>query len=422
MGNLPGSCSRLRHFLAWTAAPERCPFSQPFLPCPAAGPLRIRSPGPATATTGVGRAQVASATLNSHGTFPGTHPVIPAAYVHDPTALRDLPSLLCGPDFGRRPGPPWPEGLGVTASMPCAVARKVEGRSGNLGCCEKRRTYLADACEVVYTPSLSILDRCARRERRHRRDLLLVENPTADLPFTEIEGQQLRRRYPAHARLYGGGATKDRLLSGAGRCHVLNYTGHATFNPMEPLRSALVLGNKDDESQWLTLRNVFCALHLPDTWLTVINGCESGMLRPDQLDELVMLPTGFLYAGATCVLCTLTTCPAPCWWTASIGSGWATIPTIRPAAAASAPPCARPGAGCVRTSPTASTCNASCCRNCSMACATSCCGGNAKSKRRIMRRSVPAVRRSRRRYTGPLSRRLVWPIRCVPSAAPPLRE
>jgi CHAT domain-containing protein len=67
----------------------------------------------------------------------------------------------------------------------------------------------------------------------------------------------------------------------------------------------VILGDKQDETRWLTLRDIFCALHLPHTWLTVINGCESGMLMPDQLDELVMLPTGFLYAGATCVLCTL---------------------------------------------------------------------------------------------------------------------
>jgi hypothetical protein len=55
---------------------------------------------------------------------------------------------------------------------------------------------LADACEVVYTPSLSILHQCVRRERRLRRELLLVENPTLDLPFTEVKGNQLRAPLP----------------------------------------------------------------------------------------------------------------------------------------------------------------------------------------------------------------------------------
>ncbi len=143
--------------------------------------------------------------------------------------------------------------------------------------------YLTDAYEVVYTPSLSILHRCARRQRCRRSDLLIVENPTRDLPFTEVEGHQLRKRYPAphHTRLYGRWATKDDVMKNAGSSHVINYTGHAYFNPMEPLRSALILGDNHDEQQWLTLRDIFCALHLPETWLAVINGCESGMLMPD---------------------------------------------------------------------------------------------------------------------------------------------
>ncbi len=167
--------------------------------------------------------------------------------------------------------------------------------------------YLADACEVVYTPSLSILHRCAGRQRPLRDHLLLVENPTADLPFTEVEGAQLRRHYPAprHTRRHGNRASKERLLHDAPTCHVFNYTGHAFFDLDNALQSGLVLGDKKDREQWLTLRDIFCALHLPQNRLTVINGCESGMIRPDHVDELVGLPSGFLYAGATCVLCTL---------------------------------------------------------------------------------------------------------------------
>jgi CHAT domain-containing protein len=64
-------------------------------------------------------------------------------------------------------------------------------------------------------------------------------------------------------------------------------------------------GDKIDPEQWLTLRDIFCGMHLKANVLTVISGCESGMLRPDRVDEVVGLPSGFLYAGATCVLSTL---------------------------------------------------------------------------------------------------------------------
>jgi CHAT domain-containing protein len=167
--------------------------------------------------------------------------------------------------------------------------------------------YLAERFEVTYTPSLSILSRCAGRDRPRRDCLLLVENPTGDLPFTEVEGAELRRRYPEpnHTWLYGSQASKQRLLQEAGGCEVLNYTGHAFFDLEEPLRSALILGDARDREQWLTLRDIFCGLHLQRNRLTVINGCETGMLRPDRADEFVGLPSGFLYAGARCVLSTL---------------------------------------------------------------------------------------------------------------------
>jgi CHAT domain-containing protein len=165
--------------------------------------------------------------------------------------------------------------------------------------------YLADACEVIYTPSLSILHRCASRRRTQRDRLFLVENPTVDLPFTEVEGAGLRQRFSDAAWLYGGEAIRERLLRDSGDCHVLHYTGHASFDPRDPLNSALILRNAKDRGQWLTLRDIFTGLHLRENLLTVLSGCESGMLLPDRVDEYVGLPSGFLYAGAACVLSTL---------------------------------------------------------------------------------------------------------------------
>jgi CHAT domain-containing protein len=167
--------------------------------------------------------------------------------------------------------------------------------------------YLADACEVVYTPSVSILHRCAARRRGSRSRLFLVENPTCDLTFAELEGARLRQRYQLQRQdwLYGGDATKDKVLRHCCDCHVLSYTGHAGFDTRDPLKSALVLGSVNRPEQWLTLREVFTGLHLRHNLLTVLNGCESGVVVPDRVDEYVGLPSGFLYAGAACVLSTL---------------------------------------------------------------------------------------------------------------------
>src|SRR5262249_28624089 len=117
-------------------------------------------------------------------------------------------------------------------------------------------SYLADACEVVYTPSLSILHRCASRSRPRRQRLVLAENPTFDLPFTEVEAAGLRSLYPQHATLYGADARKESLLDKAASSHVLHYSGHATFDHTDPLASSLVLGDTRDSARWLTLREV----------------------------------------------------------------------------------------------------------------------------------------------------------------------
>src|SRR5205814_9939671 len=78
--------------------------------------------------------------------------------------------------------------------------------------------------------------------------------------------------------LYGGEATRQRILNESGDCHVLCYSGHAGFDPEDPLNSAVVLGRDDTPLSWLTLRDIFCDLHLRQNLLTIINGCETGLV------------------------------------------------------------------------------------------------------------------------------------------------
>lgn len=164
--------------------------------------------------------------------------------------------------------------------------------------------YLADACEVIYAPSLSILAQCAARASTNDRSLLLVENPTSDLPFAAVEGAALRSLYRRHTVLSGSDARRERLL-GDLRCGVFHYAGHALFQLQRPERSALVLVDRDDDRHWLTLADALSTLTLTGNALAVINGCESGLVQPSQVDEYTGLAAGFLYAGAPCVINTL---------------------------------------------------------------------------------------------------------------------
>ena len=186
--------------------------------------------------------------------------------------------------------------------FPLHACRLVDGR------------FLGDAFEVGYTPSLSLLHLCAKRQRPAPETTLLAYNPTGDLPFTEAEGSASGARFGARATsLRGPDATRERLLREAPECRVWHYSGHSAFNPLHPLETALILGvcpqpwsyDWPARPEWLTLRDTFTTLNLRQASLAILNGCESGMLRPEAADDYVNLPTGFLYAGAPCVISTL---------------------------------------------------------------------------------------------------------------------
>jgi len=178
--------------------------------------------------------------------------------------------------------------------FPLHACRMIDGR------------VLAEQHEVVYTPSLSLLHRCANRHRPKARAGVLIQDPTSDLAFARVEGESLRRRFSGWGEpLVGSRAERERILRRASRCDLLHYTGHSFFDPANALASGLVLGSKDDARLWLTLRHVFSELNLQRNRLTILNGCESGMLVPEIIDEYIGLTHGFLYAGAQCVLSTL---------------------------------------------------------------------------------------------------------------------
>jgi CHAT domain-containing protein len=163
---------------------------------------------------------------------------------------------------------------------------------------------LLDRYEVAYAPSLSILHRCAQRPRQGS-DRLLAIDVTANLLFVPVELARVERLHTDKRRVAGGVDVKQQVLEQSPLCRTWYYPGHAQFSPASPLDSALQFGNEHQSERWLRLRDVFCGLHLPETELAVLSSCESGMILPDQLDDYVGFPTGFLYAGARCVVSSL---------------------------------------------------------------------------------------------------------------------
>lgn len=163
---------------------------------------------------------------------------------------------------------------------------------------------LNDGCEVVITPSFALLKRAASSGWSAGRKLLLVENPTNDLHFAAVEGAALRRHYaPDVTSIADAEVSKQAVLRLAPACEVFHYAGHACFDSERPLHAHLRLGNT--EAEWLTLAEVFASLNLRQCNLAVLSGCESAVTMPHATDDKVSLTTGFLHAGARCVLASL---------------------------------------------------------------------------------------------------------------------
>lgn len=105
--------------------------------------------------------------------------------------------------------------------------------------------------------------------------VLIVANPTGDLPAAQAEGAHLYDLLANHprldVRLWEGTSALD-LLGELGSYHVVHFAGHALFNPERPELSALYLDQAGEER--ITAQNI---VQLPTRPSVVfLNACESG--------------------------------------------------------------------------------------------------------------------------------------------------
>jgi CHAT domain-containing protein len=127
-----------------------------------------------------------------------------------------------------------------------------------------------------------------------------VVDPSKDLYSAKLEAETLIRHYQMSEPLRGPNATRGAVLGRAESARQFLYTGHAEFVADRPLDSRISLADEP-----LTIRDLFLHRCFSQCELAVLNGCESGVMQPDAMDDYVSLPTAMLFSGARCVLSTL---------------------------------------------------------------------------------------------------------------------
>ena len=181
---------------------------------------------------------------------------------------------------------------------------------------------------VRYSPSCQLLQQAQSRKRPNFTHLFAVQNPTNDLPFTDLEVPAISQHFQPKDILVQSDAKKSVIDDNRLRiAHCAHFSCHGYFNFQQPLRSALQLADSElpppppeenpsrylplqngkilDLTKCLTLADIF-ALDFRECRLVVLSACETGISDFSSIsDEYISLPSGFLVAGSSNVVPTL---------------------------------------------------------------------------------------------------------------------
>ncbi|TRT94379.1 MAG: tetratricopeptide repeat protein [Microcystis sp. M_OC_Ca_00000000_C217Col] len=169
-----------------------------------------------------------------------------------------------------------------------------------------KNQILQDKYNIQYAPSCQILQKITQTS--HHSDfnkLFAIQNPTKDLFYTDLEVNILSTFFTESQVIAKDNATKNAVLPHlkSSDNHCYHFSCHGSFNPDNPLESALFLANKEP----LTLGEIF-ELRLNKCRLITLSACETGLIDLNSIsDEYIGLPSGFLFAGSPSVVSSLWT-------------------------------------------------------------------------------------------------------------------
>ena len=169
-----------------------------------------------------------------------------------------------------------------------------------------KNQILQDKYNIQYAPSCQILQKISQTFHHSEfNKLFAIQNPTKDLFYTDLEVNILSTFFTEPQVIAKDNATKNAVLPHlkSSDNHCYHFSCHGSFNPVNPLESALFLANKEP----LTLDEIF-ELRLNKCRLITLSACETGMIDINSIsDEYIGLPSGFLFAGSPSVVSSLWT-------------------------------------------------------------------------------------------------------------------
>jgi CHAT domain-containing protein len=173
---------------------------------------------------------------------------------------------------------------------------------------------------VRYAPSCQLLRLVQSRKRPYFTHFFAVQNPTADMTYTDMEVEAIKDFFEKASVLKQSTATKAAIKEAPiNAIHCLHFNGHSYFNFTNPWESRLILadapvepvkqhhaglpnGEVHDLENYFTLAEIY-SLNLEQCRLVTLSACETGLIDfTNPSDEYIGFPGAFLCAGSASVV------------------------------------------------------------------------------------------------------------------------
>lgn len=162
---------------------------------------------------------------------------------------------------------------------------------------------LIDEHTIRILPSASLVGILSNEKPSISKNVMVIGNPTLDLPGAEFEAKSLAAKVPGAKLFLRESATRDTFVRNAGLFGRIHIAAHAKFFADKPLESAILFAPSGGNNGMVTVRDLY-RLRM-DADLVVLSACETGMSKVHKGDELVGLIRGFLYGGSRSIIATL---------------------------------------------------------------------------------------------------------------------
>jgi len=169
--------------------------------------------------------------------------------------------------------------------------------------------YLAEKFNITYSPSASVYIVC--NERPFTKGSVFMGVALADqfvdskpgLPGSEEELKNILPLFPENISAIGREATESFVKKNAGKCNILHFATHGSYNYRQPLYSCLLFPPDDEDDGRLNVWEVF-EMNL-NAKLVTLSACETGLGNINRGDEMTGLSRAFIFAGSPAVVVSL---------------------------------------------------------------------------------------------------------------------